>query len=126
MDAVDRAMGALLALTGHGVPSDVQELLVKGSPALGVRPGALQAALHAAGAREDPVDLCDAQVKHMAERFLRWPLPENFDPDGGIRFEPVFNAGTPHEGRHKPSGTNLLDWTQAVAMVRYLIEGMPR
>jgi len=67
----------------------------------------------------------DEQIKYMVDRFLGWMLPENFHPDAGIRFDPVYNKGTPHEGRHKPSGTNLFDADQADAMVRYMIDGMP-
>ena len=62
------------------------------------------------------------QIKYMAERFLGWRLPENFDPDAGISYKrpnyaPEVNA--------KPCGTNLLNAAQAEAMVRYLTEGMP-
>lgn len=69
--------------------------------------------------------MTEDQIKHMVNRFLAWRLPENFRPDGGISFQPTWNTGTPHEGRHEPTGTNLLDATQAEAMVRYLIDGMP-
>lgn len=69
--------------------------------------------------------LTEAQIKHMVDRFLQWKLPENFSPDAGISFTPTGNTGTPHEYRHNPTGTNLLDSTQADAMVRFMIEGMP-
>ncbi|OJY34657.1 MAG: hypothetical protein BGP11_08560 [Rhodobacterales bacterium 65-51] len=65
--------------------------------------------------------MTEDQIKHMAARFLAWPLPPDFSPDGGISFEPVGNAGTPHEFQRHPSGTNVLNYTQAVAMVRYLV-----
>ncbi len=71
----------------------------------------------------------DDQIKHMVERFLAWKLPENFSPDGGIKFEPEFNVeymaaqGKPPM-RHEPTGTNLFDYTQAKAMVRHMIEGL--
>jgi hypothetical protein len=70
--------------------------------------------------------LTEAQIKHMCDRFLGWKLPENFSPDGGISFTKVGNAGTPHEYKYRPVGTNVLDAVQADAMVRYMIEGMPR
>lgn len=38
----------------------------------------------------------DDQIKHMAEQFLRWNLPENFNPDGGISFQRMFNENTPY------------------------------
>ena len=31
--------------------------------------------------------MTDEQIKHMANRFLGWPIPENFNPDGGISFD---------------------------------------
>lgn len=69
--------------------------------------------------------MTEDQIKHMANRFLGWPLPKNFFPDGGITFEPKGNKGTPHEYDRNPQGTNLFDCTQAEAMVRYLVEGLP-
>lgn len=69
--------------------------------------------------------MTDAQIKHMAGRFLSWKLPETFSPDGGISFKPTFNEHTPHPMRHEPSGTNLLDAAQAEAMVRHMLEGLP-
>lgn len=64
-------------------------------------------------------------IKHMVGRFLSWRLPENFNPDGGIIFNPVANAGTVHEYRHEPMGTNLFNATQAEAMVRHMLDGFP-
>lgn len=69
--------------------------------------------------------MTDEQIKHMVNRFLGWKLPENFNPDAGISFKAAFNEHTAHPMRHEPSGTNLFDATQADAMVRYMIEGMP-
>lgn len=65
------------------------------------------------------------QIKYMVTRFLGWRLPDNFAPDGGVSFKRFWNEGTPHQGRHEPSGTNLLDADQAAAMVRHMIDGMP-
>jgi len=67
----------------------------------------------------------DDQIKHMVGRFLAWRLPENFAPDGGVVFTAQYGLGTPWPGTHRPTGTNLLDWTQAEAMVRHMIEGLP-
>ena len=69
--------------------------------------------------------MTEDQIKHMVDRFLDWRLPEKFSPDCGITFEPFGNKGTPHKYKREPSGTNLFDATQADAMVRYMIEGMP-
>jgi len=72
--------------------------------------------------------MTEDQIKHMAERFLGWKLPEHFHPDAGISFEPEYNVeymakqGKPPM-RHEPTGTNLFDYTQAVEMVRYMIDG---
>lgn len=65
------------------------------------------------------------QIEYMVSRFLSWRLPENFNPDGGISFERVGNAGTPYAYERQPAGTNLLDAQQAEQMVRYMIDGMP-
>jgi hypothetical protein len=69
--------------------------------------------------------MTDAQIKHMVDRFLGWRLPEGFNPDGGISFKKTFNEHTVHPMKHEPSGTNLLDATQAEAMVRNMIDGLP-
>jgi hypothetical protein len=71
-----------------------------------------------------PIQLSDAQVKYMTDRFLRWKLPENFNPDAGITFSPTYRNGTPQGGRHEPTGTNLFDYTQAEAMIRNMLEGL--
>lgn len=65
------------------------------------------------------------QIKHMANRFLSWKLPADFNPDGGVSFDQVANLGTEHQYYREPVGTNLLTATQAEAMVRHMIEGMP-
>lgn len=73
----------------------------------------------------------DEQIKYMVNRFLGWKLPADFNPDAGISFEPEFNReymakqGKPPM-RHEPVGTNLLNVTQAEAMVRYIVEGLPQ
>lgn len=86
----------------------------------------IRAALSAALAAGAPgVTLSDAQIKHMAERFLRWKLPENFRPDGGVSFERDYNQNTPWPARHEPTGTNLFDYNQAKDMVRFMADGLP-
>ena len=62
----------------------------------------------------------DDQIKHMVNRFLGWKLPKDFQPDAGIKYTPL-----PYADKLPPSGTNLFDATQADAMVRYMVEGMP-
>lgn len=62
------------------------------------------------------------QIKHMVNRFLGWKLPKDFHPDAGISYTRPNYAP---EVDARPSGTNLLDATQADAMVRHMIEGMP-
>lgn len=68
--------------------------------------------------------ITEEQIKHMVDRFLGWKLPRNFSPDGGISFDPIANPGWEFESRREPTGTNLLDATQADAMVRYMIYGL--
>lgn len=69
--------------------------------------------------------MTDDQIKHMVNRFLSWKLPENFSPDGGISFKREFNENTPYPMKHEPSGTNLLDATQAEEMVRHILADLP-
>ena len=68
--------------------------------------------------------MTDDQIKHMVERFLGWRLPEDFHPDDGISFKPTFNDHLDPPMRHRPTGTNLLDYTQAKAMVRHMVYGL--
>jgi hypothetical protein len=60
-------------------------------------------------------------IKTIVDRFLGWSLPENFNPDAGISFKPIYNEGTPYQNRHRPIGTNLLDAEQARQMFEYLL-----
>lgn len=69
--------------------------------------------------------LTDAQIKHMVDRFLSWRLPKDFNPDAGISFERDYNQHTPWPAKHEPVGTNLLTATQAEAMIRHMLEGLP-
>lgn len=57
----------------------------------------------------------DEQIKYMVDRFLMWKFPTTMAPDGGI------------SKKHgaEPVGTNLLSATEATAMVRHMIEGLP-
>lgn len=41
---LDAATAGIVALAQHGIPTDVQELLVRGDPMRGIKPGALSAA----------------------------------------------------------------------------------
>lgn len=52
----------------------------------------------------------------MVDRFLSWPLPKSFNPDGGISFD----AGRVHPA-HWPTGTNLFDYSQASEMLRHVL-----
>lgn len=74
--------------------------------------------------------MTDEQIKYMVDRFLGWRLPEDFNPDDGISFEPEYNVeynaarGLP-PSRRTPCGTCLFSAEQAEAMVRYIVEGLP-
>lgn len=70
--------------------------------------------------------MTDDQIKHMVNRFLNWKLPENFNPDDGISFDRISNRGHAYEAVRTPSGTNLFGYDQAEAMVRHMIEGLPK
>ncbi len=66
--------------------------------------------------------MTEAQIKHMVDRFLSWRLPYDFHPDGGVSAKrPNYGPGVDWT----PTGTNLLDATQADAMVRHMVDGMP-
>lgn len=67
----------------------------------------------------------DNQIKQIVQRFLTWKLPENFAPDGGISFKPMFNEHTAYPMKNEPVGTNLLNFQQAEAMIRHILEGIP-
>ena len=70
--------------------------------------------------------MTEEQIKHMVQRFLGWRLPENFSPDAGISFKPTYNENSSWgPQKHEPIGTNLFDASQAEAMVRYIIAGIP-
>lgn len=69
--------------------------------------------------------MTEEQIKYMVDRFLGWKLPENFSPDGGVSFKRTCNEHTAHPSKNEPSGTNLFDSTQAHAMVRYMLDGLP-
>jgi hypothetical protein len=56
-------------------------------------------------------------VDKMVDRFLVWPLPDDFSPDGGITFTPFDATGY----RFRPIGTNLLTAEQARKMFEYVL-----
>jgi hypothetical protein len=62
-----------------------------------------------------------ALIERLTQRFLGWKLPANFNPDGGISFDPIANKGYAFESRREPVGTNLLDADQARQMFEYLL-----
>ena len=66
--------------------------------------------------------MTEEQIKHMVNRFLGWRLPTPWHPDNGISY--VRPNYTPNIDAML-TGTNLFDATQADAMVRYMIDGMP-
>jgi hypothetical protein len=66
--------------------------------------------------------MTDDQIKHMTERFLSWRLPENFNPDGGVSVKrPNYAPDVPWH----LTGTNLFDYEQTKAMVRYMVDDLP-
>lgn len=72
------------------------------------------------------IGLTEAQIKHLVNRFLGWHFPEDMSPDGGLYYERPAYISDEDAARHQmPTGTNLLNATEADAMVRYMLEGMP-
>lgn len=65
--------------------------------------------------------MTDDQIKYMANRFLAWRLPADFLPDNGISYARPNYAPSVDA---TPVGTNLLNATQAEAMVRFIVEGL--
>ena len=70
--------------------------------------------------------LTDEQISYMADRFCGWPIPENWQPDGGVGYERFGNKGTPREFKRDTSGTNLFSKQQAEEMIRYMLDGLPK
>lgn len=68
--------------------------------------------------------LTKEQISHMADRFCGWPIPENWQPDGGVSYERFGNKGTEREFRRATSGTNLFSKQQAEEMISYMLEGI--
>jgi hypothetical protein len=66
--------------------------------------------------------MTDEQINEMANRFLSWRLPADFHPDAGISFKPTYKTFTGQEKPHEPTGTNLFTHTQAVAMIRHMLD----
>ncbi len=56
----------------------------------------------------------------MVDRFLHWPLPEDFSPDAGISFDSQYK-----DKWGMPIGTNLLNANQARNMLEYAVGGAP-
>jgi hypothetical protein len=87
---------------------------------------------HALMAREQTpaAPISEETIKRMADRFLGWQLPSDFKPDAGIRFTRQWNMygggahRKPSSPRPMPFGTNLFDATQAIAMVRHMVDGL--
>ena len=71
--------------------------------------------------------MTEDQIKHLANRFLGWAIPDDFHPDNGVHFDGwIGNKGVEgYEYRRHLTGTNLLNANQAEAMVRHIIEGIP-
>jgi hypothetical protein len=69
--------------------------------------------------------MSNEQIKHMVDRFLGWKLPKDFSPDAGISYKNPYNEDSPHYHTHGPIGTNLFTATQAEAMIRHLVAGLP-
>jgi hypothetical protein len=76
-----------------------------------------------AGAQPEPDPPAAAPVTEgMVNRFLHWPLPRSFSPDGGITFErQVMTPDGWAERADMPIGTNLFTATEAKAMLEHVL-----
>jgi hypothetical protein len=59
-------------------------------------------------------------IGQLVDRFLAWPLPKDFSPDGGISFKNEKDARG--YAPAWPVGTNLFTADQARQMLEYLFE----
>lgn len=101
----------------HALEGGLDAILSALRPAEGL--GRLRAEEHGSSAAPIPTEQADGPVvDRMVDRFLSWKLPDTFCPDGGV----AFDKARVHPN-HWPTGTNLLDHTQATAMVRHMLEG---
>lgn len=69
--------------------------------------------------------MTNEQIEHMVSRFLSWKLPDDFSPDGGVEFRKFWGIRREPACQNKPTGTNLLNYPQAKAMVLHMITGLP-
>lgn len=69
--------------------------------------------------------MTDAQVAHMVSQFLAYQFPIDMQPDGGLILNPSYTAPNGELLPYRPTGTNLLNGTQAEAMVRHMLAGLP-
>jgi len=113
----DRAvMARIIAGDNFDHPLERDKALAKADAILAATPSPVEKA----------PNMTDAQIKHMVGRFLGWRLPEDFSPDCGIKFDAdAAKKLNPRNGRYEPVGTNLFTATQADAMVRHMLSGMP-
>ena len=65
-----------------------------------------------------PQVLNEELIKEAVNRFLAWQLPENFSPDGAIKFDRNVNKVFQYS---QPNGTNLFTADQAKAMFEYCL-----
>lgn len=60
-------------------------------------------------------------VKLMVDNFLKWQLPKDFSPDGGVKFTPPPPGAPDHMW---PVGTNIFNAEQAELMIEQLLTGV--
>ena len=64
-------------------------------------------------------------TNELVNRFLKWKLPEDFSPDGGINYNKIqYPPHTTHT--YTPVGTNLFTADQAKEMFEYLLSDEPQ
>jgi hypothetical protein len=64
---------------------------------------------------EDFLPTKNKTIETMVANFLKWELPEDFSPDGGITFS---------KSDSMPVGTNLLTYEQAKNMIEFITKGV--
>ena len=64
-------------------------------------------------------------IDELVNRFLRWKLPKDFNPDGGISFKRIPDFPELNKWEYEPVGTNLFSAEQAKEMFEYCLKEEP-
>lgn len=106
----ERNNGALAGILEHEWPSLMRDLAAA---------SVAQSPRQAADALSQRVEVNE----EMIDRFLTWPLPKTFAPDGGISFTKFYHGVDNGLHPYKPIGTNLFTADETRQMLEYVLAG---